>query len=143
MGKNKRTPADIAGRKRNRQRRKVRAKIKRSLWMLDHGPCQQCGSRDHLEIDHIIPLKKPHENIDIFMRSPEKQDAELALCQVLCRPCHLKKCITETLNTTHGRDRMYSKHGCRCQPCRDAHAAKRRQNRRNQRSRGIPWSMIN
>ena len=44
--------------------------------------CQQCGSAEHLELDHVIPLAAGGQGV--FENG-----------QVLCRVCHLQKCRAE------------------------------------------------
>jgi 5-methylcytosine-specific restriction endonuclease McrA len=55
--------------------------------------CAACGSRERLELDHVDPSKKTSHSI--WSWSPERREAEIAKCQVLCRPCHQLKSIDD------------------------------------------------
>lgn len=65
------------------------AKKHRQEWIAENGPCRFCGSWDRLEVDHIDPTQKVTHAV--WSWAPERRDAELAKCQVLCRACHSKK----------------------------------------------------
>ena len=85
--------------------------------------CVKCGSTTDLRLDHIDPTKKVSHSIWSWSRS--RRESELAKCQVLCHPCHVKKTLGQMPITHgygvagHGTKRMYS-NGCRCRPCTDA-----------------------
>ena len=101
---------------------------RRLAWIATNGPCRECGSSDDLEVDHIDPSTKVAHKVWSWAR--EKREAELAKCQVLCRACHLAKTIAQFKRPVpHGTHHGYSHHGCRCQPCRAAHAAYERARR--------------
>lgn len=61
--------------------------------------CVRCGSFDTLEYDHIDPKTKDPllvRNSYLVWTWPEaRRSAELAKCQVLCRPCHRAKSKAE------------------------------------------------
>ncbi|MBU4361271.1 HNH endonuclease [bacterium] len=42
--------------------RRISDKVKREVWRRDEGKCVQCGSRERLEYDHIIPISKGGSN---------------------------------------------------------------------------------
>ncbi len=62
------------------------------------GKCVKCGADDDLHIDHIDPASKTAHIRDLFHGgSQERLEAELALCQLLCRSCHGAKTRGEQL----------------------------------------------
>lgn len=86
--------------------------------------CVDCGERDPavLEFDHIDPTEKDSHRI--WSWATARLEAELAKCEVRCRPCHQER--HARLAFRHGIG-AYQKHGCRCEICREA---KRESNRR-------------
>lgn len=96
---------------------------RRRDWVAANGPCKECGSKRHLQVDHIDPKKKVDHRI--WSWSEDRRETELAKCQVLCRDCHQEKTSLENA-PPHGTNQRYtsSRWRCRCQPCRDAHAVK-------------------
>lgn len=98
---------------------------RRKHWIDENGPCQHCGSNESLEVDHIFPSLKTMEASSIWSRTQEVRDKELSNCQVLCKSCHLKKTLSERKKPDHGTAHMYSKHKCRCEPCKQAYSKKR------------------
>jgi len=96
---------------------------RRFVWLNANGPCVKCGSDEDLEVDHIDPsLKIDHK---VWSWSDVRRSAELAKCQVLCHKCHARKTAASRPQKQHGTHSMYTS-GCRCQPCRDGHAALKR-----------------
>lgn len=75
--------------------------------------CEECGSTDRLELDHIDPKDKTTHKI--WSWSAERRDAEIAKCQVLCAECHKEKTRAQRPPARHGYG-MY-KRGCRCELC--------------------------
>jgi hypothetical protein len=45
-----------------RRREAISAAVRREVWNRDNGRCVDCGSRDRLEYDHIIPISKGGSN---------------------------------------------------------------------------------
>lgn len=94
------------------------------------GACAHCGENEGLEFDHIDPETKL-DNLSCFWRSTEPLfEAELAKCQLLCKPCHRIKSAEEARERrviVHGTLNAYQRYGCRCDLC----AANRRAYRRN------------
>lgn len=100
--------------------------------------CVKCGSTNDLQIDHLDPKKKITHRV--WSWSKEKRDAELAKCQVLCKPHHREK-TEEQYELTSGRERVphgtyhrYSR-GCRCPECSAAVAPYWRERRANVKKR--------
>jgi 5-methylcytosine-specific restriction endonuclease McrA len=91
------------------------------------GVCSQCGSSEDLEFDHINPELKARNIGAIWSYSWENIRDELAKCQLLCVDCHKAK-TRETSYKGHGCEHRY-RDGCRCQPCKDAHAERARRYR--------------
>lgn len=99
------------------------------------GKCVMCGSADRLEIDHIDPGSKSMHIGKSLKNSSAALKEELAKCQLLCKPCHTEKTISD-MGHISGR----GKHGtvasyryCRCDLCRSANAAKSRGDRARKR----------
>jgi 5-methylcytosine-specific restriction endonuclease McrA len=96
------------------------------------GKCVECGSTEKLEVDHIDPATKLCNPTRLWSRTDEFIRAELAKCQLLCKSCHQKKTSAERIadrNLQHGDYGMYKWYKCRCQPCKDANAARVRRQR--------------
>ena len=103
---------------------KIRVQQRRQEWLSDNGPCVSCGTWDNLEIDHIDPSTKEYEINRIWTRTQELRDYELAKCQALCNTCHIAKSTLEqkaNKPTTHGSDKYYRDHECRCDICVSAY----------------------
>lgn len=88
------------------------------------GKCVSCGTKKNLEFDHI---KKKNKTMDIsnsIDTNEAKLIKEIKKCQLLCRPCHVKKTNDAwdyaVDKTKHGSIWMYKKYKCRCQKCREA-----------------------
>jgi 5-methylcytosine-specific restriction endonuclease McrA len=47
-----------------RRREPIPNKVKRYVWQRDGGRCVECGSKERLEYDHIIPLSKGGSNTE-------------------------------------------------------------------------------
>ncbi len=83
---------------------------RRSEWVKAHGPCQECGSAENLEIDHIDPFSKLIKPGQIWGRRKKVREAELAKCQVLCNECHAKKSVIDLIaRSSRGENRPSSK----------------------------------
>jgi hypothetical protein len=88
------------------------------------GRCVKCGAIEQLEFDHIDPKTKLSHRF--WSWKPERIQAELAKCQLLCRPCHIEKSAGEKRRPiTHGTRSGYRR-GCRCHACTSGHNEKRR-----------------
>jgi len=64
--------------KQQRHPRYIPATVKREVWRRDKGECVECGSKERLEYDHIIPFSKGGSNTARNM-------------QLLCENCNRKK----------------------------------------------------
>ena len=115
-----------------RARRRFRAKLIRSHWFLNNGPCKKCGSSLNLQLDHIIPVGKYHDNSKIWEWTLIRRTHELSQCQILCKSCHSIKTRQENIESgkrfiKHGRARYRA--GCKCQVCKDSAAKHKREQR--------------
>ena len=61
-----------------KKRTTISASVRREVWRRDQGKCTECGSREKLEYDHIIPVSKGGSNT---VRNIE----------LLCESCNRKK----------------------------------------------------
>ena len=73
----------------SRARAYEKMKKARKDWFAENGPCQKCGSREKLELDHINPEEKVCHTV--WSWTPLRRELELKKCQVLCRWCHREK----------------------------------------------------
>lgn len=83
--------------------------------------CARCASTERLEVDHIDRETKVSHAV--WSWREDRRLAELAKCQVLCHECHMEKTADENATATHGSSTRLYRTGCRCRPCKDAHAA--------------------
>lgn len=69
------------------------------------GVCKVCGTDRDLQFDHIDPMTKVAAiaNAIAWHWSWERLLVELAKCQLLCRPHHLKKSIREGSLATYNK----------------------------------------
>lgn len=96
--------------------------------------CVVCGSTERLELDHVDRSKKVDHAI--WSWTGEKRAAEIAKCQVLCKPCHWEKTKRDMgYGLTHGTVWGYDRYVCRCGPCTAAKNAKNRAYRARKRAR--------
>jgi len=86
---------------------------------LDGKVCVDCGADERLELDHIDPaLKVDHK---IWSWSEARREAEIAKCEIRCRPCHAKRHARLARSKwVHGSLVMYKNAACRCDECRRA-----------------------
>ena len=105
-------------------------KARRNEWIDSQGGhCNQCGSTEALEIDHINRADKACNISTIWSRAAHVREAELSKCQVLCSDCHLVKTSREWDSLAkHGTMGMY-KRGCRCVACRQVNRDRVRRQR--------------
>lgn len=86
--------------------------------------CVVCGSVHDLELHHRDPDQK--EDHRIWSWTEARRLAELAKCVVMCRNCHRAHHAGQQRGMVHGTVHAYWK-GCRCESCRAANAAYKRQ----------------
>ena len=107
---------------------------RRMSWIEEQGgKCNNCGSTERLEVDHIDPKTKSCNPAAIWSGTEERRRAELAKCQVLCYACHREKTSSERRETAKpcGTAAAYAR-GCRCDSCREANRVRVRIQRANQ-----------
>jgi 5-methylcytosine-specific restriction endonuclease McrA len=109
---------------------------RRTRWINENGGrCQECGSTDRLEIDHVDPSEKEYSPTFAWSRADREQ--ELRKCQILCKSCHAKK--TYALTTArHGTALAYNRDHCRCEQCKTWNRERVRAQRAAQYSRFAP-----
>jgi len=96
-------------------------KKRREKYLKKYGPCYFCESSDNLEIHHVDPSEK--ESNHIFSWKPERIEAELAKCIILCHNCHVKMhTLMKRKPFKHGTYYTYHVYKCRCKECRKANA---------------------
>jgi 5-methylcytosine-specific restriction endonuclease McrA len=78
---------------RDKELKRVRAAKQRiEFKLLLGGRCVKCGSSERLEFDHIDPSEKSFTIGKLFGRKRiETLKEEVSKCQLLCKPCHIKK----------------------------------------------------
>jgi 5-methylcytosine-specific restriction endonuclease McrA len=59
-------------------RRRISKQVSNAVWIRDGGTCVECGAKDYLEFDHVIPVSKGGSNT-------------VQNVQLLCRRCNSKK----------------------------------------------------
>lgn len=96
-------------------------KARRDKWIQENGPCQECGSTENLQVDHIDRTTKTIHTGHIWTRKKIYRDKELAKCQVLCIDCHDKKTGRENTTWQHGTISGYMRYKCKCIECRRAY----------------------
>lgn len=64
----------------------MRKKQRKILFLIDDNYCVRCGSRDNLEVDHIVPRVKNKYKINSYEN-----------LQILCRSCNASK-STKVIN---------------------------------------------
>jgi 5-methylcytosine-specific restriction endonuclease McrA len=101
---------------------------KRRADFLRDKSCEECGSREYLELHHIDPSRKTEHRI--WSWSEKRRLAEIAKCAVLCRVCHHKKSMKDL---KHGDITYYVERKCRCDLCRAANAKRERERRARKR----------
>lgn len=106
---------------------------RRMVWILEHGPCSQCGSSQDLRVVYKDPKEKTVKVAAIWSRKDEDRAQLLARCIVLCTVCALSK-RHEERQPEHGTPGRYDQ-GCRCDQCRPAKSQKRKAERARKKER--------
>jgi hypothetical protein len=98
---------------------------KRRQAIYDHlgGKCVRCGATERLQVDHIDRAQKTMEISDNMSLKRGDVLAELAKCQLLCKPCHERKTGDEMTGFTHGTTTGWMRYKCPCSPCQEHKAA--------------------
>lgn len=102
------------------------------------GRCVHCGTDEDLQIDHIDPTTK---TLDLARKTHNSTEErfweEIAKCQLLCKPCHIKKSRKERgqedARETHGT--LSSYRYCKCELCKAAKAAYMKEYHRKRREK--------
>lgn len=114
--------------KHNEYRRNVYHSRRKWAINLLGGKCNNCGTTNSLEFDHVDPSEK---NFHIARRLQnakiEELQAELELCQLLCHDCHEEKNRKDNGEAKHGSLAMYSHYKCRCPDCKEVWNKKSRE----------------
>lgn len=79
------------------------------------GRCVECGETTNLDVDHIDKRYKTMSVSRMAYVSRERFLAELALCQLLCKPHHIEKTSKEQ-SVPHGGG-LTGKKNCYCTLC--------------------------
>lgn len=106
--------------------------------------CAECGTTNNLQFDHVDSTTKLFD-VSVGMRAFKIWFDEIKKCQLLCRPCHIKKTIKneETAgqkkygSLRHGTYTMYMKGKCRCDDCRSAYSVWKKEYRSRPTSSGL------
>lgn len=90
------------------------------------GKCVKCSATRRLEFDHIDPKTKHFQLTSSKLEfSMGVLMEEFSKCQLLCKPCHMKKSILERgrefVDNAHGTKSRYNNLKCRCLLCKSAH----------------------
>lgn len=114
-----------------------RSRKAREEWIISQGSrCAKCGETElPFEVDHVDPATKFTHRI--WAWSKIRRNAELAKCQLLCKPCHHEKTGKENSGWTHGESGYQRK--CRCIICVEAHNEAKRQYRQRKRDAGLSY----
>lgn len=78
------------------------------------GACNQCGSVNNLEFDHIDPATKDF-NVSKKITNADITD-EISKLQLLCHRCHIEKSKLDN-GVEHGGG-LSGKRNCKCDPCK-------------------------
>src|SRR6478609_5852456 len=87
--------------------------------------CKVCETNRGLEFDHIDGSTKQRDISQMLDFSMTALVTELDKCQLLCKPCHMKKTIADRgyAIAANGSTGMYTNRGCRCTKCTAANTA--------------------
>lgn len=93
--------------------------------------CEECGDTEQLDLHHTDPSQKTEHNI--WSWSKERQEAEIAKCEVLCHTCHRGR---HGSPPEHGSLSMYANPWrCRCVRCRQVKSDYNRLNHRSKQGK--------
>lgn len=80
------------------------------------GRCAQCDSEEELEFDHRERGFKTGEVAKLLSQGEVRYLKELLKCQLLCRPCHIRKTSSES-TVGHGGGATGVRN-CYCERCK-------------------------
>lgn len=106
------------------------AEAKHRLIGMLGGKCTRCGTTEDLQFDHVSRALKQYAILNRWNRGAAELAAELAKCQLLCKPHHLEKTLAENEKVVGHGGGVSGKRNCPCEPCR---AKKREYTRTYQR----------
>lgn len=110
----------------SRMRARLKIAATRREWFETHGPCQQCGSWDSLELRYLDTSQKRTQTI--WSWSPEERARELSKTIVTCHDCGVALDGARYSPIKHGTITAY-RYGCRCNECKMAQRLQRRHQR--------------
>ena len=128
-----------------------RLRRRQELIALLGGVCTRCGTCENLEFDHVDRTTREFNLSGKGLDKPwPVLLAEVAKCQLLCKPHHLEKTREYGDNTgggwnkidgpggfQHGTEAGYMRGGCRCWDCRKARYERRVERGETKGTRGM------
>lgn len=94
----------------NQNRRDRKARRMQEATKLLGGSCVVCGSVENIQFDHVDPATKLWNISDGAWKASEKAFwAEVAKCQLLCKPCHKAKTKAEGWLGAKGEKQLSAK----------------------------------
>lgn len=85
------------------------------------GACEDCGTAEGLEIDHVVAADKGCNFDRMTGYGMERFRKELMKCALRCRPCHIEKtirCHDSGFEAVEHGGGVSGKRNCPCTPCK-------------------------